>query len=212
MPPIEPPTTAEQLVDAEVIDQHRLRTHHVADGDDRKIEAIGLAGRRIDRGRPGRAHAAADHVRADDEIAVGVDRLAGADHDVPPAALAGDRMDVMDMLVAGQRVTHEHGVALRRIERAVGLVGDLERREIDAGIELQRLVGAKTHHLRMRVLRFVQSRCDIAAGSEFDAIHVCPVCFLPPARRGQPSSYILPGRTIRKPHHPSGERGWDGGN
>ena len=37
----------------------RLRAHHVGDGDDRKIEAIGLAGLRIDRRRAGRAHAAA---------------------------------------------------------------------------------------------------------------------------------------------------------
>ena len=83
MPPIEPPTHAEQLLDAEMVEQHRLRAHHVADGDDREVEPIGLAGRRIGRGRAGRAHAAADHVGADDEVAVGVDRLAGADHARP---------------------------------------------------------------------------------------------------------------------------------
>ena len=86
-----------------------------------------LAGRRIGRGRPGRAHAAAEHIRADDEIAVGVDRLAGADHGLPPAGLAGDRMDVGDMLVAGQRVADQHRVGRVGVERAVGLVGDLER-------------------------------------------------------------------------------------
>ena len=50
----------EQRVDAEMIEQHRLRTHHVADGDDREIKAPGLAGLGIGRGRPRRAHAAAD--------------------------------------------------------------------------------------------------------------------------------------------------------
>ena len=104
----------EQRVDAEMVEQHRLRAHHVADGDDRKIEAPRLAGLRIGRGRPGRAHAAADHVRADDEIALGVDRLAGADHGLPPARLAGDRMHVGDMLVAGQRVADQDGVAALR--------------------------------------------------------------------------------------------------
>jgi hypothetical protein len=73
-----------------MVDQHRLRAHHVADGDDRKVEAIGLAGRRIGRGRAGRAHAAAEHVGADDEEAVGVDRPAGADHRSPTSRLAGD--------------------------------------------------------------------------------------------------------------------------
>ena len=118
----------EQRVDAEMVEQHRLRAHHVADGDDGKFEAPGLAGPGIGRGRAGRAHAAAEHVRADDEIAVGVDRLAGADHGLPPAGLAGDRMHVGDMLVAGERVADQDGVAALGVERAVGLVGDLERR------------------------------------------------------------------------------------
>ena len=37
---------AEQRVDAEMVDQHGLRPHHVADGDDRQIEPVGPAGRR----------------------------------------------------------------------------------------------------------------------------------------------------------------------
>ena len=76
----------EQRVDAEMIEQHRLRAHHVAHGDDGKVEAPRHAGRRIGRGRTGRAHAAADDIRADDEIAFGIDRPAGTDHGLPPAA------------------------------------------------------------------------------------------------------------------------------
>ena len=83
---------AENFLDAERIEQHRLRAHHVADGDDGKVEAVRLAGRRIDFGRPRRAHAAADDIGADDEEAVGVDGLARPDHRVPPAGLAGDGM------------------------------------------------------------------------------------------------------------------------
>ena len=130
MPPIEPPATAEQRLDAEMVEQHGLRPHHVADGDDRKFQAPGLAGRRIGRGRAGRAHAGADHIRADHEIAFGVDRPAGADHGLPPARLLGDRMHVGDVLIAGERVADQHGIDARGVERAVGLVGDLERRRV----------------------------------------------------------------------------------
>ena len=127
-----------QLVDAEMIDQHRLRAHHVADGDDRQVEPVGLAGRRIGRGRAGRAEAAADDVRADDEEAVGVDDLAGADQHLPPARLAGDRIGVGDVLVAGQRMADQHGVGLvphsacRRSGRRSGTATAARRRRASA--------------------------------------------------------------------------------
>ena len=101
---------AEQLLDAEMVDQLLLRAHHVGDGDDRKVEAPGLAGRGVDLRRPGRAHAAAQHVGADQEIALGVEHLARPDQHVPPARLAGDRMRLGDILVAGQRVADQDGV------------------------------------------------------------------------------------------------------
>ena len=43
----------EQRVDAEMVEQHRLRAHHVADGDDREIQAPRLAGL-ADWSRPAR--------------------------------------------------------------------------------------------------------------------------------------------------------------
>jgi hypothetical protein len=39
---------AEQLVDAQVVDQLDLRAHHVADGDDREVQAVGFARGRVD--------------------------------------------------------------------------------------------------------------------------------------------------------------------
>ena len=61
-------------------------------------------------------------------------------------------MHVGDVLIAGERVADQHRIAALGIERAVGLIGDLERREIDAGIEPQRLVEPETHDRRMRVV------------------------------------------------------------
>ena len=129
-----------------MVDQHRLGAHHVADGDDRQVEPVGLAGRRIDRGRAGRAEAAADDIRADDEEAVGVDDLARPDQHFPPARLAGHRIGAGDMLVAGQRVAdQDRRWSAPALSCAIGLVGDLERRQQRAGVERQRLVGAEAH-------------------------------------------------------------------
>ena len=144
-----------QLLDAEMIDQHRLRPHHVADGDDRQVEPVWLAGRRIDRGRAGRAEAAADDVGADDEEAVGVDDLARPDQHLPPAGLAGDGIGVGDVLVGGQRMADQHGVGLGRVQRAVGLVGDLERRQQHAGVELERPLRAEAQHRAGRVVGLI---------------------------------------------------------
>ena len=132
---------AKQLVDAEMIDQRHLRLHHVADGDDGKIQAPGLAGLGVDAGRSRRAHAAAEHVGADDEEAVGVDGLARTHHRLPPAGLAGDGMRARHVLVAGQGVRDQNGIRLCPIQDAVGLVGDAVGGELPLGIEAQGLEG-----------------------------------------------------------------------
>ncbi len=52
--------------------------------------------------------------------------------------MAGDRVRVGDVLVAGQRVADQDRVAALGVEPAVGLIGDRERPEIDAAIESHR--------------------------------------------------------------------------
>ena len=159
----------EHRVDAEMVEQHRLRPHHVAHGDDGKVEAPRHAGGGVGRGGAGRAHAAADDVGADDEIALGVDRPAGPDQGLPPARLAGHRMLVDDVLVAGQRVADEHRIAARGVERAVGLISDLQRSKIDSGIEPQRIVGGKTHDQRMRIVRLARAVGAIKRGARLQS-------------------------------------------
>ena len=80
MPPIEPPITHSSFSmpsASSSIACARTMSRTVTSG---KVEAVGLAGRGIDLGRAGRAHAAADDIGADDEEAVGVDRLARPHH------------------------------------------------------------------------------------------------------------------------------------
>ncbi|KAG0757809.1 hypothetical protein G6F22_019842 [Rhizopus arrhizus] len=68
------------------------RAHHL-DGSARavfdrqlgEIEAVGFTGSGVERGRTGRALAAAQRVHAHHEPAIGIDRLAGPDHRLPPA-------------------------------------------------------------------------------------------------------------------------------
>ena len=65
------------VIDADMVEQHRLGAHHVAHSDDRKIQTPRRSGRRIGRSRTGAAHAPANHVRADNKIPPGIDRTPG---------------------------------------------------------------------------------------------------------------------------------------
>ena len=87
---------------------------------------------------PGRAAAAAQDVRADDEVAVGVDRLAGPDDDVPPAGIVVGVVPG-DVRIAGEGVADQHGVVALRVEPAVGLVGHGHLGQPPAQLQLERL-------------------------------------------------------------------------
>ncbi|MCY1540492.1 hypothetical protein D9M68_761370 [compost metagenome] len=114
------------LRDAEDIRQARLAMDPVFHGHHREIRAKRLAGGGVEAGGSGRAVAAAQVVQADDEELAGVDGLAGADATVPPAGLAFVRAVVAGrMMVAGQRVADQHGIAARGVQLAVGLVDQL---------------------------------------------------------------------------------------
>ena len=78
-----------------------MHRHHVANGHGRKIHAVGLAGTGLRRGGAGGAAATAQHVDANDEEFVRVNRLARADVVIPPAGAAGLRIQSGDVLVLG---------------------------------------------------------------------------------------------------------------
>src|SRR5262249_2151488 len=150
-----------------------VRAHDVANGDDGEIEAPGHGGLRIDRSRSGRAHAAAKHVRANDEIALGIDRPAGSDHSFPPAGFLRYRMQVGDVLIAGERMANQHRVAALGIQRAVSLITDLKWSELDARIEGKRLIQAETDDERMRLVGFARAVSGIKCDSELGLDHRC---------------------------------------
>ena len=113
--------------DAEVVEEEFLRAHHVADGDEGKLDPVGAAGFGVEGGRAGGALAAAEDVGADDEEAAGVDGLAGADEVVPPAGFfVGRRVPAGGVVVAAEGVADEDGVVARGVEGAVGFVAEGE--------------------------------------------------------------------------------------
>src|SRR5262249_47832192 len=113
---------------------------------------------------------------------------------LPPAWLSGHRMVVDDVLVAGQCVADKHGVAARRVERAIGLIRDLKRRKIQSGIEPQRLVGAKAHDRRMRIVRFARAVGKIKRGAEIGhrCIQKAAVAERPATTRGRQNGVNRP--------------------
>jgi hypothetical protein len=136
-----------QLRDAQPREQPRLRVDPVLDREHRKARAPGVAGGRVDVHRPGRAEARAGVVDADDEEALGIQRLARADQVVPPACAVRPPGVLPGNVVAGvERVAHEYRVAAVSVQGAVGLVDEVVACEHGAALQRQGL--AETHLLR----------------------------------------------------------------
>ena len=124
-----------ELLDAEVIEERNLGVDEIGGVEVGKGRAKGLAGFGIDGSRAGGAVAAAEVVGADDEKAVGIDGLAGADEGRPPAGVDffGPGIDPFRWVGVGaggvmgsrERVVKENSVGSVFVEGAPGGVGKL---------------------------------------------------------------------------------------
>ena len=101
------------------------------------------------------------------------------------------------MLIAGQRMADQDGVGAVGVELAVGLVGDLERREIDAAIELQRLVHAELRDLRSRMVRLMGAILAMDRGLGIDCKFAISIPTSSQGSLRQKSGHKKPGLNIR---------------
>ena len=125
----------QQLADAKLIQQPPLHFHHVADGDGGEVAAVGLAGGGVEAAGAGGAAAAAQQIGADDKVAVGVNRLARAHRDVPPAGIV--LLVVLGHVrIAADGMADQDGVVARGVELAVGLVSDRDAGKLAAEFQL----------------------------------------------------------------------------
>ena len=85
--------------------------------------------------RTGRPVAAAQDVGTDDKEFVGINRLARADVEIPPAGTPGLRVEAGDMGRARQGVADENGVVAAGGEFAQGLIGDLDLIKGETGLD-----------------------------------------------------------------------------
>ncbi len=93
-----------------MFNQLALQANHIGDGDEWEIHAERLAGRGVRGAGTGGAAAAAQNVRADNEVLVGVEGLARPDHVFPPTGASVVVTDAGGVSVAREGMHDEDGV------------------------------------------------------------------------------------------------------
>ena len=112
------------------------------------VGEFGLAGSRVNRGRPRAPFTAAEDIGADDKIFIRIEGLARSDRIVPPARFAiVRRVPSGDVGVAGEGVADENRVAAIRVQGPVGLVRQSKRSEGCPALQAKLLV--ERHLLRV---------------------------------------------------------------
>ena len=110
-----------QRFNTQCIEQLGLGIDPVLHRDHWKICAINLAGVGVGLHRAGRTKARAKVVNTNDKEMIGIDRLAGADHGVPPALGPGQRLPSFVQIDAGHMVRGIEGVADQNRIRLAGV-------------------------------------------------------------------------------------------
>ena len=122
-----------QALDTEIIQQGLLHIDEVANGHQREVGAPGLAGVGVVTGRAGGGDSGVAGVEVDqgvrrhDVIAVGVERLAGADDGIPVARGLFTVIAAGGVTGAGEEVGDQDGVIACLVELAIGLPADSDR-------------------------------------------------------------------------------------
>ena len=131
----------EPRLDAEVIREGRLRADPVADRDHGKARCIRLTVVGMRRRRAGGALASTEHIRAHDEVLVGVEHSPRPDQPAPPAGSGVPlHRRAGGVAVAGQRVTDEHRIAGIGSECAPRLVCERDVAQRTTALEHERAV------------------------------------------------------------------------
>ena len=100
--------------DAEMVSDKVEKAGLVAGGDEREVEAVGLARFRVQALRAGTPVAAPEHIDADDEVFTRVNRKAFPDEPRPP---------VFRIAVGGEGVADPYYVVSGGVQLPVGIVG-----------------------------------------------------------------------------------------
>lgn len=126
--------------DAEGVEEPELRPHHVFHCYDGEMRRVALAVGRVEGGGAGAPVAGPQHVDADDEVFIRVERRAGADEVFPPASLrvGGCGFGVRGGGEAGEE---EDGVGLGAVEGAPCFVGGCVRGQEAAPVEVEGVGG-----------------------------------------------------------------------
>ncbi len=86
--------------------------------------------------------AAAKHVGANDEIFIGIERFAGADHAIPPAGFPAFPADAGSVRIAGKGMENQDGIGARGVQGAVRFISNYTGREHGAALERDRFEAA----------------------------------------------------------------------